>query len=159
MTDTAPAPPIRKRVIVPLDPNRAFALFTDGIDRWWPKDSHSLSARDGAGDAARVRVEPKAGGRVIETLADGSEAPWATVAAWEPGARFAMRWYVGRDEEEATFVDVRFREIDGGTEVELTHSGFEKLGAGAGTISASYQSGWDHVLACCCRAAEALVSA
>lgn len=159
MTDRPPPPPIRKRVTVPLDPARAFHLFTDGIDRWWPKESHSLSARDGEGAKARVRVEPRAGGRVIETRADGSEAPWATVTAWEPGRRFALSWYVGRDAAEATVVDVRFRGIEGGTVVELEHAGFDVLGKDAGPVSASYTEGWDLVLACCRRAAESFVTA
>jgi uncharacterized protein YndB with AHSA1/START domain len=158
MTDQTPAAPIRKRVRVPLDPDAAFRLFTEGIDRWWPKKSHSLSARDGVGDKARVRVEPREGGRVIETRADGSEAPWATVITWEPGRRFAMAWYVGRDEAEATVVDVRFRRTEGGTLVELEHSGFDVLGGKAGAVSASYDSGWDHVLDRLRRAAGTLVN-
>ena len=70
MTET-PSDPIRKSVIVPLDPAAAFDLFTRDIDRWWPKESHSLAAADGLGQEAHVRVEPRVGGRVIETGADG----------------------------------------------------------------------------------------
>lgn len=159
MPDTAsPTPPIKKSLTVPLAPGDAFDLFTSGIDRWWPKDSHSLAARDGAGNRTRVRVEAREGGRVIETLPDGREAAWATVAAWVPGERFAMQWYVGRDEAEATFVDVRFAAINGGTLVELAHSGFDVLGPAAGDICANYTSGWDLVLGCCLREAVAVAA-
>lgn len=141
--------PIKKSVTVPLDRQSAFELFTSGIDRWWPKDSHSLAAGDGTGDQAKVRVEPRTGGHVIETLPDGSEAPWATVTDWAPGERFGMRWYVGRDADEATQVDIRFTQTDGGTRVDLTHGGFDVLGGEAETMCANYASGWDHVLGRC----------
>lgn len=138
--------PVCKSVTVPLDRFAAFELFTAGMDRWWPKDSHSLSARDGNGAQASVRVEPGAGGLVIETRADGSEAPWGTVTAWEPGLRFAVDWYVGRDPSQATRVEVTFTEIGAGTRVDLVHSGFEVLGGEADTIGEGYRSGWDLVL-------------
>mgnify|MGYP001797008572 CR=1 FL=1 len=151
--------PIKKSVTVPLDSQSAFELFTSGIDRWWPKETHSLSSGDGRGDAAKVRVEPAEGGKVIETLPDGSEAPWATVTDWAPGERFGMRWYVGRDEAEATQVDVRFTQTEAGTRVALSHSGFEALGDAAVAQHKGYTSGWDPVLfdcfAGCCEAVAA----
>ena len=148
MTD-APTDPIKKTVTVPLEPRAAFDLFTDGIDRWWPKDTHSLAAHDGAGAHARVRVEPREGGRVIETLPDGAEAPWADVAHYAPGERLTLRWYVGRSPDEATQVDVRFTPTDAGTRIDLTHSGFEILAEAAAPTCASYTAGWDHVLGQC----------
>ncbi|MEM1064136.1 MAG: SRPBCC domain-containing protein [Pseudomonadota bacterium] len=151
--------PIRKSITVPLEPARAFTLFTEEMDRWWPKDSHSLAAADDEGDKARVRVEPREGGQVIETLPDGSEAAWATVTTWQPGTRFAMRWYVGRPEDEATEVDVSFTATEAGTRIDLTHSGFAALGAEAETMCASYTTGWDHVLGTCFKRACATVPA
>lgn len=141
--------PIRKSVTVPLDRQSAFDLFTKGIDLWWPKDSHSLAASDGRGDEARVRVEPRSGGHVIETLPDGSQANWATITDWNPGERLAMRWYVGRDETEATEIDIRFTQTEAGTRVDLTHGGFDALGPEAETMCANYTRGWDHVLGRC----------
>ena len=144
-----PEDPIRKTLTVPLDPAAAFDLFTSGMDRWWPKESHSLAASDGAGDKTSVRVEEFEGGKVIETKPDGSEAPWATITHWDPGRRFAMRWYVGRPESEATEVDVIFTGTEAGTRVDLTHGGFAVLGARGTEICAGYTTGWDHVLATC----------
>ena len=151
MTTTldTPADPIEKTLTVPLPAAEAFALFTDGLDRWWPKDSHSLAAADGEGDKSQVRVEPFVGGHVIETKPDGSEAPWATVTTWEPGRRFAMRWYVGRPESEATEVDIRFTPVETGTRLDLTHGGFAALGAEATAMCRNYTRGWDHVLGIC----------
>jgi hypothetical protein len=141
--------PIEKTLTVPLDAASAFDLYTGGIDRWWPKDTHSLAAADGRGAEASVRVEPHVGGKVIETLPDGSEAPWGTVTAWEPGARFGLKWFVGRDESEATYVDIRFTQTEAGTRIDLTHGGFDALGDQAETMCANYTKGWDHVLGTC----------
>jgi uncharacterized protein YndB with AHSA1/START domain len=33
--------PIQKTVLVPLPVEKAFQLFTDGIDSWWPFETHS----------------------------------------------------------------------------------------------------------------------
>lgn len=71
--------PIHKTVTVPLSAGEAFDLFTTAIDAWWPKQSHSVSADTGDGNTASVRMEPREGGRVIETLPDGGEVNWATV--------------------------------------------------------------------------------
>ncbi|MEM0950017.1 MAG: SRPBCC domain-containing protein [Pseudomonadota bacterium] len=142
-------PPIRKTVTVPLDPLAAFELFAKDIDRWWPKETHSLAAGSGKGAQARVRVEPRPGGRVIETLPDGTEAPWADVEHYIPGTRLTLRWYVGQTPEQATLVDVRFSPVDTGTRVDLSHSGFETLGAAGSKTHASYHTGWDRVLVKC----------
>lgn len=146
---TAPQDPIRMTVTVPLAPRAGFDLFAGGIDRWWPKESHSLAVQDGNGTGARVRVEPCEGGRVIETLPDGTEAPWADVTCYVPGKRLTLRWYVGRPQDGATMVDIRFRPVDAGTRIDLTHSGFAVLGFVATATCASYTSGWDHVLGHC----------
>ena len=44
--------PVVKTIMVPLDPDRAFALFFDGMASWWPLDTHAVhgaKAVDGAG--------------------------------------------------------------------------------------------------------------
>jgi hypothetical protein len=135
--------PVRKTITVPLDPASAFDLFTGGIARWWPVETHSLS-----GAAATVRVEPRVGGQVVETKPDGTEAPWARVTVWDPGRRFAVDWHVGRDDAEATQLDVTFTGTETGTRVDLVHDGFDSLAEGE-TMCARYRSGWDEVLDHC----------
>lgn len=136
--------PIRKTLTVPLDRQSAFDLFTDGIDRWWPKDTHSI-----AGSETRVSVEPTEGGRVYETAPDGSEAEWGRVIRWEPGARVSLSWFVGTTPDEATEVDVKFTQTDAGTRVDLTHSGWAVKGAQAAEAKSNYTKGWDQVLGTC----------
>ncbi len=136
---------IKKTVTVPLDPDRAFDLFTREMADWWPLDSHSLSA--GTGRPARtVTVEPRVGGTVTETKADGTTAPWGRVTEWQPGAVFGMTWHVGRSEDRASRVRVCFDAVMEGTRVTLVHDNWQALGHEAGASRANYDTGWNMVL-------------
>lgn len=141
--------PVRKSVHVPLDPDRAFTLFTDRIADWWPVDKHSLSANRFKKSSGGLSIEPRVGGHILEECSDGETRPWATVTAWEPGKRLTVSWYVGRPEAEATEVDIRFETVEGGTQLELTHSGFEALGKDAQPTRDGYNQGWVGVLSEC----------
>ena len=143
---TAAPPPVEKTLWVPLDPDRAFDLFTRRIGEWWPVASHSLSASRHGSVPTSVTTEPREGGRILETCADGTIAPWATITAWEPGVRLGLDWHVGRPEAEATRVTVRFAAENGGTRLDLRHDGFDALPERAQAIRDNYQTGWDLVL-------------
>ncbi|MBM7068301.1 SRPBCC domain-containing protein [Actibacterium sp. 188UL27-1] len=145
--DTTPTAPIHKTITVPLPPDHAFELFTAGINKWWPGDTHSLSARDGRAPR-QLDVDPHQGGRIWETTHDGKRHAWARITDWQPGRRFAFNWHVGQEEEDATHVVVAFSQTKTGTRVDLTHGGFDGVTDGA-TMMASYQTGWDHVLTAC----------
>ncbi len=140
--------PIRKTLTIPLPPADAFHLFTHGIDTWWPKDSHSLSANDGD-LPQKIDIEPKKGGKITETKPDGTKAPWGRVTRWDPARAFGMDWHVGRPADQATQVLVVFSQVEAGTRIELTHSGFENLTTNAIATHAGYQTGWDYVLGQC----------
>ena len=139
-------PPVKKRIHVPLSPQRAFDLFTGELNSWWPKERHSVSAMEGK-TSQNVALEPGLGGKLTEICADGSEAEWATVTAWEPGKRFTMDWYVGRTRDEATQVDIRFLPNADGTTVELTHTGWEVFAEKATVMRKGYNGGWNSVMA------------
>jgi uncharacterized protein YndB with AHSA1/START domain len=130
--------PIVIDLVVRCPPQRAFDYFTRDIGRWWPLESHSVGLRD----AVDVRVEPREGGHVVETLRDGSESVWGTVLAWKPGARFSMSWHPGRDAGTAQRVDVAFAPHADGTRVTLRHDGWEALGADASSVRDRYVPGW-----------------
>ena len=155
MTDLSP---IRKSIDVPLPPKEAFALFTERLADWWPVETHSLSAADG-GRPSDVVVEPRQGGQIVETLPDGQTKPWARITEWSPGRRFAFDWHVGRDEADATQVDIVFAPNGEGCRVDLTHDGFAGLGEVAMRSHASYLTGWDGVLALFVSAAKDTVVA
>jgi uncharacterized protein YndB with AHSA1/START domain len=134
-TETAP---IQKTVLVPLPVEKAFLLFTDGIDSWWPFDSHSI----GGEQVETAVLEPVEGGRLYERHADGTEHDWGEVTAWDPPNRFALDWRVTPN-VIGTEVEVRFTPESDGTRVELEHRGWEHCGPGS---RESYSSGWEYVL-------------
>ena len=67
------------------------------------------------------------------------------VLAWEPPHRLEFTWQLGRTPEQAQNNEVTFAATEAGTRVELTHSGWERLGAQAEEVRAGYDSGWEVV--------------
>jgi uncharacterized protein YndB with AHSA1/START domain len=134
--------PLHKTVVVPLDPVRAFELFTVRFGEWWPLATHSV----GLADAALVRFPPEQGGAITETMRDGSTCTWGTVTSWDPPAAVCFTWHPGQPESWAGDIEVRFTpDGDGATVVTLTHSGWERRADGA-RARHGYDSGWAAVL-------------
>ena len=134
---------VRKSVSVARSVEDAFSLFTQAMATWWPLARYSVNEER----TETVTVEGRVGGRVYERAADGSEAEWARVTAWEPPHRLGLSWYPGQDASAATDVEVRFTADGDGTRVDLEHSGWERLGENARAASDGYRGGWDEVLA------------
>ena len=149
MSRTIQIAPVRKTVIVEATPERAFEVFTAGIDRWWPK-SHNI----GTAALRESVIEPFVGGRWYSKLEDGTELTIGHVRTWEPGARFVVTWEISAQWKPdprvafASEVDVRFEpEAGGRTRVELEHRDFERMGAEAGaTMRAAVDGGWPALL-------------
>ena len=59
-----------------------------------------------------------------------------------PRHRLAFSWLVQLSPEQEQLVDIRFMAADRGTKVELTHSGWEKLGDAAASRRERYDRGW-----------------
>lgn len=101
-------------VEVRLDPNAAFAVFTDEINYWWLRGpvNNWNSAR-----VREMRCEPGVGGRLLEIYDEeaGDMLELARITAWEPGARLA--WQSSVDDVS---IDVSFEPIATGTRVRLT---------------------------------------
>jgi len=135
-----PVPPIVKAVTVRCTPVRAFALFAEDFGLWWP-----LSRVHTGPDPVHCAIEPRVGGRVFERASDGRETPWGTVLAYDPPHRLAFSWVVQLSAEQEQLVEVRFAPDEGGTRIELTHSGWEKLGDAAAGLRERYDRGWGTV--------------
>jgi len=134
---------VHKQITVHCGIDRAFDVFTAGIDAWWPRASHSV----GGADCARVEIEPRVGGRIVEHLTGGTTSEWGRIIEWDPPRALAFTWHPGRDASTAGEVRVRFADAGGGsTTVTLDHTGFEKMGDDAREIHANYDSGWAYVL-------------
>jgi uncharacterized protein YndB with AHSA1/START domain len=141
--DTKAIPPVRKSILVPWSVDRAFHRFTAEIADWWPLSTHSV----GEARSETVTFESQVGGRLFETLQDGTEAEWGRITAWEPPRRVAFTWYPGRTEETRQEVEVMFRSEGVGTRVELVHTGWERIPEKPREMRDGYDSGWDTVLA------------
>lgn len=133
---------VDQRVQVPLSPPEAFRLFTYGIHEWWPlEEGYSY----GADRAKEVHLEPRVGGRFYERFVDGDEFEVGRVTICEPPDRIVFTWrdpdWVVETEVEVTFVP----EGDG-TQVSLSHRGFDRLGPGWEGIAAQWAGGWPRVI-------------
>jgi uncharacterized protein YndB with AHSA1/START domain len=135
-----PVPQVVKSVTVCAAPARAFALFAERFARWWP-----LARVHTGPDPVDCAIEPHVGWRVFERAADGRETLWGTVLAYDPPHRLAFSWVVELAAEQEQLVEIRFTAEDSGTRVELTHSGWEKLGDAAATQRERYDRGWGTV--------------
>ncbi len=87
MTLTLTIAPVRRTLHVNLSAEKAFDLFANGIDRWWPRTHHP-----GSSPMAAAVIEPFAGGRWYHRCADGSESPFGHVLVWQPPERLLLAW-------------------------------------------------------------------
>ena len=134
---------VRSSVTVKLPRDAAFRLFTERMGSWWPLATHSVFHAE----AVAITIEPAVGGRVYEATADGRTSEWGTITEWQPGERLAMTWHPGDESDLATLVEVTFSEApDGGTHVDLLHTGWAVHGAEAAARAADYQQGWTALL-------------
>ena len=87
--------------------------------------------------------------RAAELSDDGERAHWARVTTWQPPHRLVLAWKVNPDAPAESEVEVRFTaESENRTRVEVEHRNWELLGAERGAEArASYDEGWDPVLA------------
>ncbi|MDQ4133210.1 MAG: SRPBCC domain-containing protein [Actinomycetota bacterium] len=138
-------PPIRQSTIVRSDAEHTFDVFVRRIGEWWPVQPYSL----GEEKVASVTFEPRVGGRVYETWADGREVTWGHVTAWDPPRGFSMTWEVF---SAVTDVELTFRPLGPAlTRVAVEHRGWERLSdaecAALTTGPNRYDTGWATVLA------------
>jgi uncharacterized protein YndB with AHSA1/START domain len=142
-------PPVRQSVVVRAPQRRTFDTFVATIGAWWPVQPFSA----GKDQVREVTVERRAGGRVYETWADGTEVTWGELLAWEPPDRFVMTWMMtpAPTEVELTFTALAYRL----TRVAVEHRGWEALteeqlgedcALPGGYTGGSYATGWALIL-------------
>jgi uncharacterized protein YndB with AHSA1/START domain len=149
--------PVRHTVTVPISPERAFTLFTQGFNTWW------IGHHIGEADLAEAVIEPRVDGRWYERGKDGSECDWGKVLVFEPPGRLVLTWQINAewkfdpDLSRASEVEVRFTEVNGQTTVDFEHRHIERLGAGAAELARSVGSpdGWPGILDLYAKAAAA----
>ena len=146
MTTTETA--VRKTVTVDAPIDKAFDVFTEGIDKWWTRAHHI-----GEAELEKVVMESKVGGRWYEVGTDGSECNWGKVLVWEPPARLVLAWQLtaewSYDPEFVTELEVRFEALGPNrTRVDLEHRGLENYGSDTEKLRQQLDSpgGWQGLL-------------
>jgi uncharacterized protein YndB with AHSA1/START domain len=140
--------PVRKEVVVEASAEKAFRVFTDGIDSWWPRGHHI-----GTSPLKRAFIEPREGGRWYSESEDGSECDTGKVLVWDPPRRLVMTWQITAawkfDPAFVTEVEVNFT-ADGPnrTKVALEHRNLERYGAVAAAVRTQIgaDSGWGLIM-------------
>jgi uncharacterized protein YndB with AHSA1/START domain len=142
--------PVRKAVTVQADAARAFRVFTEGFDTWWPRSHHI-----GKSPMTKGILEGRVGGRCYSEQEDGTECDWGSILVWEPPHRLVIAWKITSewgyeaDPAKSSEVEIIFRQQgDGATRVELEHRHLERHGAGAAAIRTGIDSegGWGMLL-------------
>jgi uncharacterized protein YndB with AHSA1/START domain len=156
---TATIPAVRRSVTVSVPVERAFRVFTESFNSWWPGDYHI-----GRADLAEAVLEQRADGRWYERGVDGTECDWGRVLVWDPPHRLVLTWQINGqwqydpDPAHASEIELRFTaEGPRQTRVDLEHRLLERLAGGRDLHTAlDSPTGWTGVLA---RFAEAAASA
>jgi uncharacterized protein YndB with AHSA1/START domain len=150
LNNAAAGAPVRKSITVKAGADRAFRVFTEGFDSWWPRSHHI-----GKSPMKKAIIEGRVGGRCFSEQIDGTDCDWATVTVWDPPRRFTLAWQLtpawGYDPDmaKASEVEVTFTpESEGMTRVDLEHRHFERHGAGFEAMRAGVDSegGWTGLL-------------
>lgn len=138
---------IRKTLVVKASPEKAFKVFTEGHDRWWPR-THTI----GETPLKKAVLEPGVGGRWYGLSEAGVEDIWGEVLVWDPPHRLVLAWRINArfkcDPWVHTEVELRFADAGGGqTRVDFEHRNLAGLGEGAPETALRMNSGWDLILA------------
>jgi uncharacterized protein YndB with AHSA1/START domain len=91
-------------------------------------------------------LEGWVGGRFYEIQADGTQANWGQVLAWEPPVRLVFTLHPGRTPENASLVEVTVQPEGNGARLTLTHTNWEACGGNTVAERLGYARGWDSVL-------------
>jgi len=139
--------PVVKRIVVRCSPEDAFRLFTADFGKWWPAHTHSCIAMSSGGTRRPegCTLDPQVGGHIIEHGPDDEKYEWGTVVVWDPPRKVEFTWHPGREPRAAQRVEVTFSPVAAGTEVVLTHGGWDSLAEEAASVREGYNNGWESV--------------
>ena len=122
---------VRESIDVAVSPERAFELWTDGINSWWRRGTYYWNDAE---RARGLRFEPHVGGRLIEIYdeATGEGFEIGRVTTWEPGRRLVYTWrQADWAEGEQAEAELTFEPIETGTRVTVCFTGWEGITRGA----------------------------
>lgn len=140
---------IKKTVTVDVPIEKAFEVFTERFDTWWPR-----THKTGAAELKQAVLEGRQGGRWYEIGVDGSECEWGRVLHWDPPNRLVLAWQLDStwhfDPGLVTEVEVRFSsEGANKTRVDLEHRNLDRFGDAQDEVRTAMDSsdmGWTTLL-------------
>ena len=150
-------PDVTLELNLPLPPERAFDVYVNEMDVWWPRRGvFPYSFAPKTTYPRHIAFEARLGGRYYETFADGSQYTIGHITLWQPPDALAYSW---RDAAWAgkTEIRLRFQASGDGSVVNYAQDGFAD--AGVAWLIAYYQIGCAQTLAgyaAHCRAWHAL---
>ncbi len=159
MTTQTAGTSVHASVLVEAPIGHAFTVFTEQIGTWWPPDHHILE-----GELTGMVFEPRAGGRIYDRGADGTESAWSRVLAYDPPNRVVFswdispQWSIETDPSKTSEVEVTFvAEGPNRTRVELEHRNLDRHGEGWEPLrnSVGGPEGWPKELEAFAKAAAA----
>jgi uncharacterized protein YndB with AHSA1/START domain len=147
MTMQATDTTVKRQIVVDAPAERAFSVFTEGIETWWDPSHHLLEA-----ELKEMVFEPRVGGHIIDRGVDGSEDRWSRVLAYEPPTRVVFSWDISlswkreTDPAKCSEIEVTFTEdAPGRTLVTLEHRHLDRHGEGWEQMAAAVgaPNGWN----------------
>jgi hypothetical protein len=156
---------VSKSIHVKAPIERAFSVFVEQMENWWPATHHI-----GKTPFEAIFIEPRVGGRWYERNIEGTQCDWGTVLTWDPPHAVCLSWHVGPghdlpdwvfdgDKSKASEVEIRFRaEGPNQTLVELEHRKIGRHGEGAEQLRALFDGpgAWSGILESFARRIETL---
>jgi len=158
MADTSAEPSVKRSITVKAGVEKAFRVFTEEFDSWWPREHHIGNA-----PMKRSIVETREGGRCYTEHVDGSESDWGRVLVWEPPRRLLIAWLINPqwkpepDVARSSEVEILFTPVgSGATRVDLEHRLFSRMGEGGASMreGVSAEGGWGTLLEMFAKKAE-----
>jgi uncharacterized protein YndB with AHSA1/START domain len=128
---------VRRSILIEATPAEVWREF-ESFERIcaWLSRGHVIHA-----------LEPKVGGRVeMSVELEGERRHYGgRVLVWDAGHEitFESNWAPPHAWPVPTLWTIRLTPLYGGTQVELFHHGFERLGADAADNLEGYEEGWD----------------
>jgi uncharacterized protein YndB with AHSA1/START domain len=149
----------QRTVTVNAPIERAFRVFTESFNTWWPQHHHIRSV-----DLAEAVLEARPGGRWYERSVDGGECDWGQVVVFAPPHRLVLSWQINGsfeydpDPTHASEIEVLFADLGSGqTRVDFEHRAFERHGADGQRVhdGVTGAGGWPRIVDDYAKVAEA----
>ncbi len=141
--------PVTKNITVICSQEKAFAIFLEEMQHWWPLHKFTRSAM-ASKPAATLAVEAKEGGKIIEIESDKTEHLWGTIQTYKPYHSIIMDFHVPHPAEtvtERSLVELSFMKMKPEeTKMELVQSNWQAFGEQATNCRNGYNGAWDSIL-------------